>query len=61
MFDKILFAFNDWYTKHSTAITWFVIGVLTDAVIANLFAGRFGWALVGAALIALNYYSQPKV
>lgn len=47
--------FKNWYVSNQDAITWFIIGFLTQTMLYNFSHGDWVWGLVSAALIWLNY------
>jgi len=47
--------FGDWYVRNQDAITWFIIGWLTFAMLDNVVKQQYIWALVQAVLIWVNY------
>lgn len=47
--------FRNWYSRNQDAITWFIIGWLSFAVIDSLARGNYIWAGISAALIWFNY------
>jgi hypothetical protein len=47
--------FQDWYVRNQDAITWFIIGWLTFAMLDNVVKQQYIWALVQAVLIWVNY------
>ena len=47
--------FRNWYVRNQDAITWFIIGWLTFAVLDNLTTGNYFWAAVNAVLIYANH------
>jgi hypothetical protein len=47
--------FRDWYVRNQDAITWFIIGWLTFAMLDNVVKQQYIWALVQAVLIWVNY------
>jgi hypothetical protein len=47
--------FRNWYVKHQDAITWFIIGFLTQTMLYNFSHGDWLWGLITAAIICLNY------
>jgi hypothetical protein len=47
--------FLDWMRYHNAEITWFIIGVLTQAGLENLARGDFGSALFDLGIAFVNY------
>lgn len=47
--------FRNWYVRNQDAITWFLIGWLTLAMIDNIVKQEYIWAVVQAVLIWVNY------
>jgi len=47
--------FRNWYIHNQDAITWFVIGILTSALIDHLIKAQYGWAMLDAVFIWANY------
>ena len=47
--------FKNWYVSNQDAITWFVIGFLTQSLMLNFARGEWIWAVITVALIWLNY------
>lgn len=47
--------FKNWYVRNQNAITWFVIGWLSMSFLESLARGQYGWAVVDAVLIYINY------
>ena len=45
----------DFFRKHNTEITWWVIGWLSFAFLDSLGKGNYGFAALDAALIYFNY------
>lgn len=48
-------SFKDWYVRNQDAITWFIIGWLSFALLMNITTGDWLWAAVDAVLIYGNY------
>jgi hypothetical protein len=48
-------SFKNWYVSNQDAITWFLIGVLTQAMIYNFSHGDWLWTAITALLIWTNY------
>lgn len=46
---------RDWYVRNQDAITWFLIGWLSLAMLRALGDGQYIWAAIDAALIWVNY------
>jgi hypothetical protein len=47
--------FRQWYVDNQDAITWFIIGWLTFAMLDNIVQQQYTWAVVQAVLIWINY------
>jgi hypothetical protein len=47
--------FLQWYVDNQDAITWFIIGWLTFAMLDNIVQQQYTWAVVQAVLIWINY------
>ena len=48
--------FRYWLSRNQDAVSWFIIGSLSSALLINLTQGDYFWAAVDAALIVVNYY-----
>ena len=46
---------TNWYVGNQDAITWFIIGVLTMTTLNSLALGNYGWAVISAFLVWVNY------
>jgi len=47
--------FRNWYVRNQDAITWFIIGWLCLSCIDNLCNQHYGFALLDAIIIYVNY------
>ena len=47
--------FKSWYVRNQDAITWFIIGWLSFALLQDIITGDWVWAAINAALIVFNY------
>lgn len=47
--------FKTWYVTHQDAITWFLIGLLTNAGIEDLARGDLVWAGISFAMAYINF------
>ena len=47
--------FKNWYVSNQDAITWFIIGFLTQTMFYNFSHGDWLWGLITAGIIWLNY------
>lgn len=50
---------KEWFNTYGSEITWFIIGWLAFGLLDNLAKGNFGWALVDAVLIFVNFKLRP--
>ena len=48
--------FHAWFTENNTAITWFIIGVLTNNALYHLASNHLGSAALDLVLAGINYY-----
>ena len=47
--------FGEWYSKYDSEVTWWLIGWLSWGMIDQLARGSYGFALLNAVLIVMNY------
>lgn len=47
-------SFKNWYVSNQDAITWFIVGVLTDGMLHSLTQGEYASAAISAAFIVVN-------
>lgn len=47
--------FKNWYIRNQDAITWFIIGWLSFALLQDIITGDWIWAAINTALIYANY------